>query len=81
MRWPWECRRVSRHADALDYLRRVLEADAGYCAAHQQAAQIHQDLGDLESARDAYRRGIESARRKGDTHAAEEMAGALASLE
>jgi Tfp pilus assembly protein PilF len=62
---------------ALDYLNRVIGLDSGYCYAYHQKGLIYEGVGDLESARQAYRDGIAAARKKGDAHAEGEIQGAL----
>lgn len=76
-----EQKKLGAHTDALGCLARVLEIDPSYHVAHFQSAQVHELLGDLQSARSAYRAGIEAARRKGDGHAAQEMQAALSAIE
>jgi Tfp pilus assembly protein PilF len=76
-----EHKKAGEFADAQRYLAEVLKRDALYCVAYQQSAQVHEMAGDVEAAKQAYRAGIEAAGKKGDTHAMEEMQGALAMLE
>ena len=75
-----EHKKLGKAAEALEYLKTVLEVDPGYAVAHQQAGQVHEMSGDIEAAKQAYRDGIAAARKKGDLHAAEEMEGALSML-
>lgn len=72
-----EYRKANNKSEALRYLDRVIAKDPLYCAAYQQAGQIHEEAGDIDSARKAYQSGMEAAGRKGDAHAREEMAAAL----
>ncbi|MGE5612442.1 MAG: tetratricopeptide repeat protein [Bacillota bacterium] len=72
-----EHRKVGNLAEALQYLTRVMEKEPGYCAAYQQAGQIHEQAGNVESARQAYVAGIAAADRAGDRHAKQEMEEAL----
>jgi Tfp pilus assembly protein PilF len=76
-----EHKKAGSYADALKYLDEVLKRDALYCVAYQQAAQVHEQAGETEQARQAYRAGIDAAARKGDQHAREEMESALSMLE
>jgi Tfp pilus assembly protein PilF len=66
---------------ALEYFQRVIDLDGGYCYAYHQMGLIHESLDDLDSARAAYRAGIEAARRKGDEHARQEIQAALSMIE
>ena len=76
-----EHKKAAEFADALRYLGEVLKRDALYCVAYQQAAQVHELVGDMLAAKRAYGDGIAAAQRKGDLHAKEEMESALAMLE
>jgi Tfp pilus assembly protein PilF len=58
---------------AVGYLRDALERDAGYSAAWKALGRALQDAGKNDEALDAYRRGIEAARAKGDRQAEKEM--------
>ena len=66
---------------AVDWFRKALERDPGYCVAYHQAALAYEDAGDLEAAKTSYREGIAVARQKGDQHAADEMEAALSMIE
>ena len=46
-----------------------------------QPGQLLESTGDLLAAREAYRQGIDAAARKGDQHAGQEIAAALAMIE
>src|SRR5215210_6874863 len=76
-----EHKKAGAFADALKYLGEVLKRDALYCVAYQQAGQVHEQAGEMDKAKAAYRDGINAAARKGDQHAREEMESALAMLE
>ena len=58
---------------AIGYLRDALERDAAYSAAWKALGRALQDAGKNDEALDAYRRGIEAARAKGDRQAEKEM--------
>jgi Tfp pilus assembly protein PilF len=64
-------------AEAAATLRSLLERDPGYVPAYYQAGRACEQAGDTEAARDFYRRGIDAARRAGDSHAASELQAAL----
>ena len=66
---------------ALEYLQRVIEVDPAYGYAFYQMGQIHEERGEVDSARQSYRDGIEAARRSGDSHAQSELETALTMLE
>jgi tetratricopeptide (TPR) repeat protein len=66
---------------AVEYFDRTLAVDPGYCYAYHQKGLAYESAGDLEAAKDAYRQGIAAARKKGDAHAAGEIAAALELIE
>jgi tetratricopeptide (TPR) repeat protein len=76
-----EHKKVGNTEEAIRWFNKTLEKDPGYCVAYHQTALTHEDAGNIESAKVAYREGIEVARKKGDHHAAEEMEAALALIE
>jgi tetratricopeptide (TPR) repeat protein len=65
---------------ALACLRRAIACDADYVAAYFHQGQVLAEQGHTDAARQILRQGIETARRTGDGHAAEEMTGLLESL-
>jgi tetratricopeptide (TPR) repeat protein len=65
---------------AMEYLRRVIEVDPGYCYAYFQIGQVCESSGQIDTARATYQQGIEAARKKGDAHAESEIQGALEML-
>ena len=76
-----EFRKSGDAKSALEYLDKVIQHDWGYCYAYHQKGQILESTGQIEAAQQAYRQGIEAAHRKGDQHAKEEIAAALAMIE
>ncbi len=72
-----EHRARAEYPAALEHLGRVIEKDPGYIAAYHMSAQTHMQAGNREAARRAYATGIEAAKGKGDSHAAQEMQGEL----
>ena len=60
-------------ARAAQYFRDAVERDPLYSAAWKGLARALQDAGRAAEALDAYRRGIEAARTKGDRQAEKEM--------
>lgn len=61
-------------------LQRVTEVDPDYHSAYFQGGQILARQGESEQAREWVSKGIEAARRKGNSHAAGEMEGFLLTL-
>jgi Tfp pilus assembly protein PilF len=76
-----EHKKAGETARAVDFFNRVIRIDPGYCYAYHQRGLVYESSGDLESARQSYREGIAAARNKGDAHAGEEIAAALAMIE
>ena len=76
-----EYKKANEFPAALDYLDRTIQADAGYCYAYFQRGQVSEQMGDIAAAKQAYRDGIEAAKRKGDAHARSELEGALSMIE
>jgi tetratricopeptide (TPR) repeat protein len=72
-----EFRKLGDTNSAIEYLDKVIQHDWGYCYAYHQKGQIQEQAGDLESARQTYRQGIDAAGRKGDQHAASEISASL----
>src|SRR2546429_400750 len=72
-----EHKKKSDFAKAIDFLNRALEADPNYCYAYYQRGQVHEQSGELDAAKESYRRGIEVARVCGDAHAQSELQAAL----
>jgi Flp pilus assembly protein TadD len=68
------------HAGAVRVFRELLARDADYVPAYLQAGQALIRLGEDDDAKDLLKKGIAVAQRKGDEHAAGEMAGFLSSL-
>jgi tetratricopeptide (TPR) repeat protein len=66
---------------ALEFLDRVIAADAGYCYAYHQKGLTYESTGNVEAARAAYRAGVAAAEKKGDAHAREEISAALQMIE
>jgi Tfp pilus assembly protein PilF len=61
-------------------LRALLEKVPDYLAAYLQLGMLLQTLGRAADAKDAFRRGQELARRKGDGHTLSELTSALEAL-
>ena len=68
-----ECAKAGDHARAAQYLRDAVERDPAYSAAWKALGRALQDSGASDEALEAYRRGIEAARAKGDRQAEKEM--------
>jgi tetratricopeptide (TPR) repeat protein len=76
-----EHKKLRQTAEAVDWFRKTLAKDPGYCVAYHQAALAYEDAGEIEQAKQLYREGIAVARKKGDEHAAGEMEAALSMIE
>ena len=76
-----EHKKLGDQARAIELLDRVIALDPGYCYAYHQKGLAFESTGDTESARSAYRAGIEAAKRKGDAHAQGEIEAALSMIE
>jgi Tfp pilus assembly protein PilF len=68
-----EYAKTGDHARAAQYLRDAVERDPAYSAAWKALGRALQDSGTSDEALEAYRRGIEAARAKGDRQAEKEM--------
>ena len=75
-----ELEKEGRHEESLAGLGALMEATTPYVPAFFRAGQQLAGLRRLAEARTALRRGIETARAQGDTHAAGEMSELLVSL-
>ena len=76
-----EYKKLKQTPQAVEWFRKTLAKDPGYCVAYHQAALAYEDAGEIELAKTTYREGIAAARKKGDNHAAEEMEAALSMIE
>jgi Flp pilus assembly protein TadD len=72
-----EHKKAGDAAGAIEFFKRTIAADAGYCYAYYQRGLVCESQGDEAGARLAYQEGIVAARRKGDTHAEGEIQAAL----
>ena len=52
---------------AIEFLKRVISLDEGYCYAYHQMGLIHESMDDLDAARQAYRAGIDACAER-ETH-------------
>ena len=68
-------------ATAAKTLAALIAIDANYVPAYVQAGRALIRLGDDDAARDVLKKGIATATRQGDDHAAGEMAGFLAEIQ
>jgi Flp pilus assembly protein TadD len=76
-----ELKKRGQTADAIEMFDKVILHDWGYCYAYHQKGLALESTGDVAGARHAYTAGIDAAKRKGDQHAAEEIAAALSMIE
>lgn len=65
---------------ARDAFEDLVKRSPGYVATYLMYGNLLVDLGEPEKAAAIYRAGIDAARSAGDSHAASELAGALAEL-
>ena len=72
-----EYKKLGDAKQAIEYLDRVIAADAGYCYAYHQKGLVHESTGDVEAAKSAYRAGVAAATKRGDEHARSEIQAAL----
>ena len=68
-------------AEAVRTLAALIDLDANYVPAYVQAGRALIRLGDDDRAKEVLKRGIATATRQGDDHAAGEMAGFLAEID
>ena len=76
-----EYKKLGQTDRAIEHFNRVIQLDEGYCYAYHQRGLVYEDIGDVAAAKASYREGISAAEKKGDAHAREEIAAALAMLE
>jgi predicted TPR repeat methyltransferase len=74
-------RKKTNTSEAVELLQRVIQLDPAQCYAYFQLGQTQEIIGNLDAARSAYRDGIAAAARYGDSHAGQEIAGALQMIE
>ena len=75
-----EYRSLERHAEALETFEALRSRTPDYVAMYLMCGQMLESMGRPQDARTWLTSGIESARRKGDTHAASELESALQAL-
>ena len=75
-----EHKKLGDDARALELLDRVIQLDPGYCYAYVQKGAVFESAGDSDSAKSAYRAGIDAAKKKGDAHAQGELEAALSMI-
>ena len=68
-----EYAKAGRHADAVAQLREAVSRDPLYSAAWKALGKALSEANLLEDALQAYRQGIEAAKKKGDRQAEKEM--------
>jgi tetratricopeptide (TPR) repeat protein len=75
-----EHRNAGEHAVALSVFQELIAAHQDYVPAYLHAGNASVAIGEREGARALWQRGLEIARKKGDSHAAGELEGALGAL-
>ena len=68
-----EYAKAGEHARAVEYFRDALAREPGYSAAWKALGRSLESAGRAQEALDAYARGIEAARARGDRQAEKEM--------
>jgi Tfp pilus assembly protein PilF len=71
---------VSEYQQAIDQFLEVIRLEPSDPAAYFQTARAYESLSQIDSAKEWLNKGIESAIKKGDRHAEEEMKAALEQL-
>jgi len=66
--------------EGIGKLRELVRDEPAYVAAYLQIGQALAGRGEVAGARQILEQGVQAARQSGDSHAAEEMQGLLASL-
>ena len=72
-----EHKKLGDAKQAIEYLDRVIAADAGYCYAYHQKGLVYESTGDVQAAKSANRAGVDAATKNGDEHARSEIQAAL----
>ena len=72
-----EHKKKADFAKAIEFLNRALQADPNYSYAYYQRGQVHEEMGEVDAAKESYRLGIDVARVSGDAHAHSELQTAL----
>jgi tetratricopeptide (TPR) repeat protein len=75
-----ECAKLGDDATATDHFRQLLSTHPEYIAGYFQFGQLLARLGQISEARQTLAAGIAMAGKTGDTHARDEMQGALDAL-
>lgn len=76
-----EYKKAGEWDKALESFNRVTQLDPMYCYAYHQRGLVYEAQGNFPAAKQAYQEGMAAAEKKGDLHAREEIAGALAMIE
>lgn len=72
--------KADRHAEAIAWYDRCLQADGSYCYAYFHKARSFEAMGDAAAATRTLREGLAASRERGDAKAAGEIEGYLHSL-
>ena len=76
-----EYAKAGQHEESLKEFGELLGRNPDYVAGYFMAGRTCEQKGDVEAAKDFYRKGITVAKRVGDNHAAGEISEALAAIE
>ena len=71
-----EYEKMGDEDNALSYYLQLREADPGYVGLYYHLGKLYQRRQDLENALEAYKTGMDVAKKAGDGHALSELAGA-----
>lgn len=72
-----EYRKLREFSRAVEFFDKTIAVDPAYCYAYYQKGQTLEEAGETEAAAEAYRAGIEAARKAGDMKAQGELQAAL----
>ena len=64
---------TGNYEEAERYLSLIIKKDPDYVPAYMQLAHVYENLNLIDKAKKIYKEGIEIARKKNDSHAADEM--------
>ena len=76
-----EYAKAGRHEESLTEFGELLRRNPDYVAGYFMAGRTCEQKGEVEAAKDFYRKGIAVAKKVGDNHAAGEISEALAAIE
>ncbi len=72
-----EYAKAGDHGAAIEWFDKTIDVDPAYCYAYFHKARSQEQLDDIAGATETLRVGLDEAKKKGDTHAASEIAAYL----